>query len=92
MLVAIYIVLAVLILIYQMCFMFKPMFYKVEQIGNFCFFISLLLIIPVIIIGGWKKIFLYLGISVAAYIVGLIIAAIVWRAVNKKFINNGQED
>lgn len=91
MLIAIYIILVLLIIIYQMCFMFKPMFYNVESIGNFCFSISLLLIIPAIIIGGWKQILIYLGISVASYVVGLIVAAIAWRAVHKKFFSKEQE-
>ena len=49
-----FIVLCLLILIYQFCFMFKPMFYKVGTIGNICFLISLLLIIPLVILNGSK--------------------------------------
>lgn len=87
MLIAFYIVLSLLILTYNLCFMFKPMFYHVEGIGNICLLLSLLCVVPIAIVGGWLHILIYLGVSFGLYIVTLIIAGIIWRLVVNKFFN-----
>ena len=88
MLIFLYIMLIILVLAYQAFFMFKPMFLNFESKGKFCLFISWLLAVPIIIIGGWKHLLYYLIVSVIAYIIGLVFAGILWRFINKKYFDN----
>lgn len=85
MLIFLYIILGILIFIYQFCFMFKPMFYRVETIGNICFSISLVLIIPIVICGKWIHILWCILFYIVCYAITLILATHVWKKVNYNF-------
>ena len=85
MLIFLYIVLCLLVTFYQLCYMFNNI-YDITHIGNRVFYISLVLIVPIVVIGGWMHIFWYILVQVATYIISLILWGILYRWYhNKRF-------
>lgn len=84
MLIFLYVILCIFILLYQNCFMLNHIFRKATDIGNLFLLLSFIMIIPILIVGGWKHILIYIGVSLIAYVVSLIIAFIVYKVFIKK--------
>lgn len=79
MLISCYIALGLFIMIYQLCFMFSPKYRHAKGIGNAFLFLSLVLVIPIIILGGWIHLLWYILFSVVCYIVFLLLGGMVCR-------------
>lgn len=79
MLIFCYIALGLFIMIYQLCFMFSPKYLHAKGIGNVFLFLSLILVIPIIILGGWIHLLWYILFSVVCYIVFLLLGGMAWR-------------
>ena len=85
MLIFLYILLCLLVAFYQLCYMFNNI-YKVTHIGNAVLYVSLALIVPIVIIGGWMHIIWYILAHIATYVISLILWGILYRWYhNKRF-------